>query len=221
MQKSPFDSSALGADAAFAFYPNRYLHESWRSMFLPDAVWEVLAEADRTEGRLARYVCERAGLPPVLSLGDLQLPKARLCLLPTDTILRVAVWVALALNANSLKRLVDAPSVARIRRELPAASYDFVVRRAPLLTRSTDPLPLDLSAEAPLAEQLERSGVNYVAMALDDVDAGVKARLKLKLPKRHADLFESQRGQVGAGAAWQLVLKIVREVEPECEASLV
>jgi hypothetical protein len=221
MQKSPPDSSALKAAAAFAFYPNRYLHESWRSMFLPDAVWEVLAQAGRTEGRLARYVCGSVGLPPLLSLGSLQLPKARLCLLPPETILRVAVWVALALNAKGLKRLVDAPSVARIRRELPAASYDFVVRRAPLLTRSADLLSVDLSDEAPLADQLERSGVNYIAMAVDDLDPGVKARLKLKLPKRHADLFESSRGQVGADAAWQLVLKIVREVEPECEALLV
>jgi len=111
--------------------------------------------------------------------------------------------------------------VARIRRELPTASYDFVVRRAPLLTRSADPLSLDLSDEVPLADQLERSGVNYIAMAVDDLEEGLKARLKLKLPKRHANLLDSPRGQVGADAAWQLVLKIVREVEPECEALLV
>ena len=221
MQTNPSDASPIQIGAAFAFYPNLYMHESWRSGFLPDAIWEVLSQTQRTNGRLAGYISEQAKLPPPPSLDTWRHPKTRFCLLPVETIQKIAVWVALALNANSLKRLVDAPSVARIRRELPANGYEFVLRRAPLLTRATDPMSVDLTTDVPLADQLERSGINYIALALGDLDEGLKARLKLKLPKHYAGLVEAPQGQVLAYAAWQLVLKIIREVEPECEASLV
>ena len=50
--------------AAFVFFPNRYIHESWRSEMMQQPVWQLLAGCERSEGRLAAFVSDRAALPP-------------------------------------------------------------------------------------------------------------------------------------------------------------
>ncbi|HYD06463.1 MAG TPA: SctK family type III secretion system sorting platform protein [Reyranella sp.] len=205
--------------AQFVFFPNRYIHDSWRAGMLQEPVWALLAGCERTEGRLAAFVSEKAGLavPAALSLDN---PQARFCLLPATAILKVAQRTGLALNAARLGKLIDGKLVARLRRDLGAEAYEFALRRAPLITTQTDPLAPDLSGEAPIGAALERSGINYIGLALQGVAPELGARFRLKLPKDHAPLLETPQGDTAPEAAWQVVRKVVREAEPQWSASL-
>jgi hypothetical protein len=205
--------------AAFMLFPNRYLHETWRADMMQQPVWDMLAASPRTEGRLAAFVADLAGLPPPASLA-LGAPAARFCLLPWDAILKVAERTGLVLNAARFGKVIDGKLVARIKRELGGEAYEFALRRAPLITTQTDPLAPDLAQEAPLGAALERSGINYIGLALKDVAPELKARFRLKLPKVHAPLFDAPQGETTPEAAWQVVRKVVREAEPQWSASL-
>jgi hypothetical protein len=205
--------------AAFLFFPNRYLHDSWRADMMPPPLWELLAGSERTEGRLASFVLNRTGLSlPTTAAFDS--PQARFCLLPWDVILKVAQRTGLVLNAARLGKTIDGRLVARIRRDLGNEAYEFALRRAPLITTQTDPLAPDLASDAPLGEQLERSGINYIGLALTGIAPELKARFRLKLPKSHASLVGAPQGDTAPEAAWQVVRKVVREAEPQWIASL-
>lgn len=205
--------------AEFIFFPNRYIHESWRAGMLQEPVWAMLAACERVEGRLATFVSEQAHLttPETLSLEQ---PQARFCLLPGASILKIAHRIGLVLNAARFGKLIDGKLVARLRRELGPEAYEFALRRAPLITSQTDPLPPDLAGEAPLGEALERSGINYIGLALRSVAPELRARFRLKLPKDHASLLDAPQGDTTPEAAWQVVRKVVREAEPQWSASL-
>jgi hypothetical protein len=205
--------------AEFVFFPNRYIHESWRAGMMQEPVWAMLAACERIEGRLAAFVSERAGLatPDTFSLGQ---PQARFCLLPGAAILKVAQRIGLTLNAARFGKVIDGKIVARLRRELGADAYEFALRRAPLITTQTDPLAPDLASEAPLGGALERSGINYIGLALQGVAPELRARFRLKLAKDHAPLLDAPQGDTAPEAAWQVVRKVVREVEPQWSASL-
>jgi YOP protein translocation protein YscK len=205
--------------AAFMLFPNRYVHESWRADMMQEPVWEMLTASPRTEGRLAAFVTDLAGLPPPGSLA-LETPAARFCLLPWDAICKIAQRTGLVLNAARFGKVIDGKLVARIKRELGGEAYEFALRRAPLITTQTDPLAPDLAADAPLGAELERSGINYIGLALKDVAPELKARFRLKLPKIHAPLFDAPQGETAPEAAWQVVRKVVREAEPQWSASL-
>jgi hypothetical protein len=71
-----------------------------------------------------------------------------------------------------------------------------------------------------LLDILTQSGVNHLGLALGGLDAGWRARFKLKLPKALADTFMTPRGEIAPDAAWQIVRKVVREVDPTWNASL-
>jgi hypothetical protein len=212
-------SGLTAEEAAFLFYPNRYAHVSWRAELMPAAVWDLLAGSPRVEGRFAAFVIEKTGLgdPPVAALAT---PQARFCQLPGPAAVKVAQKVGLALNGARIARLIDAKLVGRIRSELGAEAHEFAIRRAPLLTHQLDPLAPDLAAEMPLGELFERSGVNYIGLALSPLESAVRARFRLKLPRPYASLLDSPQGDVASEAAWQVVRKVVREAEPEWSASL-
>lgn len=207
------------AGAAFLFFPNRYIHESWRADLMPAPVWDLLADCERTEGRLASFVLNRTGLSlPAGAAFDS--PQARFCLLPWDAILRIAQRTGLVLNAARFGKMIDSKLVARIRRDLGAEAYEFALRRAPLITTQSDPLAPDLAGNAPLGAELERSGINYIGLALTGVAPELRARFRLKLPKSHATVFNAPQGDTAPEAAWQVVRKVVREAEPQWSASL-
>ena len=203
----------------FVFFPNRHAHDSWRADILAAPLWDLLAGCPRTEGRLAAFVTERAALgapaPPRFDT-----PQAKFCLLPAPVLLKLAQRIGVTLNATRLGKVIEGKLVARIKRELGPETYDFALRRAPLITTATDPLAPDLAAEAPLGDLLERSGINVMGLALADLDAGLKSRFKLKLPKPHAELIATPQGGVRPDAAWRVVRKVVRETEPEWSGSL-
>jgi hypothetical protein len=205
--------------AAFLYFPNRYIHESWRADMMQPPVWELLAGAGRTEGRLASFVAERAGLAPPAPVG-FDAPQDRFCLLPWEAVRKVAQRTGLVLNAARFGKVIDGKLVARIRRDLGGEAYEFALRRAPLITTQTDPLAPDLAAETHLGEQLERSGINYIGLALSGVAPELRARFRLRLPKVHAPLFDAPQGGTAPEAAWQVVRKVVREAEPQWSASL-
>jgi hypothetical protein len=203
--------------ASFVFFPNRYAHETWRAQVLPAPLWDLLGSR-RTEGRLAAFVVESLGLgAPVLPSFDTS--RTRFCLLPSPILLKVAQHLGVALNAARLGKVIDGKLVSRIKRELGREAYDFALRRAPLITSQTDPMAPDLSAD-PLVESLARSGANFMGLSVVDLEFGLKARFKLKLPKSYAHLIEAPQGKVRAEVAWQVVRKVVREVEPEWSGSL-
>jgi hypothetical protein len=207
------------AGAAFLFFPNRYLHDSWRADLMPAPVWELLAACERTEGRLASFVLNRTGLSlPAGAAFDS--PQARFCLLPCDVVLRIAQRTGLVLNAARFGKVIDSKLVARIRRDLGAEAYEFALRRAPLITTQSDPLAPDLAGEASLGAELERSGINYIGLALSGIAPELRARFRLKLPKSHATVFNAPQGDTAPEAAWQVVRKVVREAEPQWSASL-
>jgi hypothetical protein len=211
---------ALQADgAAFLFFPNRYVHPSWRDEMMPPPLWELLGASPRTEGRLAAFVADRAGLslPATLAFDS---PPSRFCLLPWEAIEKIAQRTGLVLNAARFGKMIDGKLVARIRRDLGSEAYEFALRRAPLITTQTDPLAPDLAAETPLGEQLERSGLNYIGLALSGHAPELRTRLRLKLPKVHAPLLAAPQGGIAPEAAWQVVRKVVRETEPRWSASL-
>ena len=104
--------------------------------------------------------------------------------------------------------------------DLGGEAYDFALRRAPLITTQSDPLAPALAAETPLGEQLERSGINYIGLSLARIAPELRARFRLRLPKVHASLFDAPSGETPPEAAWQVVRKVVREVEPQWSASL-
>ena len=205
--------------AAFVFFPNRYIHESWRSEMMQQPVWQLLAGCERSEGRLAAFVSDRAALPPPAAVA-FDTPQARFCLLPWSAVERIALRTGLVLNAARLGKLIDGRLVARIRRDLGDEAYDFALRRAPLITTQSDPLAPELVAETPLGEQLERSGINYIGLALARIAPDLRARFRLRLPKVHAPLFDTPTGETSPEAAWQVVRKVVREVDPQWSASL-
>jgi len=213
------DTAMTREAAAFVFFPNRYIHESWRAEIMQQPVWELLAGCQRTEGRLAAFVADRAALSPPAALA-FDAPQARFCLLPWSAIVRIAQRTGLTLNAARLGKLIDGKLVAHIRRDLGSEAYDFALRRAPLITTQSDPLAPELAAETPLGEQLERSGINYIGLALARVAPDLRARFRLRLPKVHAPLFDAPTGETSPEAAWQVVRKVVREVEPQWSASL-
>jgi len=207
------------AGAAFLFFPNRYLHESWRADLMPQPVWDLLADCERTEGRLASFVLNRTGLSlPAGAAFDS--PQARFCLLPWEAVLKVAQHIGLVLNAGRFGKVIDGRLVARLRRDLGAEAYEFALRRGPLITTQTDPLAPDLAGDAPLGAELERSGINYIGLALSGVAPELRARFRLKLPKSHASVFNAPQGDTAPEAAWQVVRKVVREAEPQWSASL-
>jgi len=213
------DAAMTKEGAAFVFFPNRYLHESWRAEIMQQPVWELLAGCKRIEGRLAAFVSGRAALsPPAAHAFDA--PQARFCLLPWSAIVRIAQRTGLVLNAARLGKLIDGKLVAHIRRDLGGEAYEFALRRAPLITTQSDPLAPELAADTPFGEQLERSGINYIGLALARVAPDLRARFRLRLPKVHAPLFDTPTGETSPEAAWQVVRKIVREVEPQWSASL-
>jgi hypothetical protein len=212
--------AALQAEgAAFVFFPNRYIHASWREEMLQEPIWELLGADPRTEGRLAAFVTERAGLslPETIAFDS---PQARFCLLPWSAIEKIARRTGLVLNAARFGKVIDGKLVARIRRDLGNEAYEFALRRAPLITTQTDPLAPDLADEAPLGAALERSGLNYIGLALPGVAPELRTRLRLKLPKVHAPLLDAPQGVITPEAAWQVVRKVVRETEPRWSASL-
>jgi hypothetical protein len=204
---------------AFVFFPNRYIHESWRADMLAEPVWDLLAKSARVEGRIAAFVAGRAGLTLPASF-DFAAPAARFCLLPWPAVRKVAQRVGLVLNAARFGKVIDGKLVARIRRDLGGEAYEFALRRAPLISTQTDPLAPDLAAETPLGEQIERSGINYIGLALAGVASELRARFRLRLPKVHAALLDAPQGEIAPGAAWQVVRKVVREAEPQWSASL-
>ena len=211
---------ALQAEgAAFLFFPNRYVHPSWREEMMQAPLWELLGATPRTEGRLAAFVADRAGLslPATLAFDS---PPARFCLLPWEAIEKIAHRTGLVLNAARFGKVIDGKLVARIRRDLGNEAYEFALRRAPLITTQSDPLAPDFAAEEPLGAALERSGLNYIGLALAGVAAELRARLRLKLPKVHAPLLDAPQGGIAPEAAWQVVRKVVRETEPRWSASL-
>jgi len=214
------DAAMTREGAAFVFFPNRYIHESWRAEIMQPPVWELLSGCERTEGRLAAFVAERAGVSSPVAAVAFDAPQARFCLLPWQTIVRIAQRTGLVLNAAQFGKLIDGKLVARIRRDLGGEAHDFALRRAPLITTQIDPLAPELAAEAPLGEQLERSGINYIGLALARVAPDLRARFRLRLPKVHAPLFDAPTGETSPEAAWQVVRKVVREVEPQWSASL-
>jgi len=199
---------------AFLLLPHRYLHASWRGGLMSEPVWRLLTGSPRVEGRLAAFVCHRLGLPDVSASG-LTTPQARFCLLPGPSLLRIARFVGLALNSRRIARTIEGKLVGRFRRELGMEAYEFAIRRAPLITTRADPRVLDFDAETSLEEQFVQSGVNYFSLALTDLDAGLRARLALRLPKALGGLLESPEGSVAPDASWSVVRKVVREVEPE------
>ena len=213
------DAAMTKEGAAFVFFPNRYLHESWRAEIMQQPVWELLAGGKRIEGRLAAFVSGRAALSPPAALA-FDAPQARFCLLPWSAIVRIAQRTGLVLNAARLGKLIDGKLVAHIRRDLGGEAYEFALRRAPLITTQSDPLAPELAADTPFGEQLERSGINYIGLALARVAPDLRARFRLRLPKVHAPLFDTPTGETSPEAAWQVVRKIVREVEPQWSASL-
>jgi hypothetical protein len=213
------DAAMTKDGGAFVFFPNRYMHESWRAEIMQPPVWELLAGCERTEGRLAAFVAGRAGLSPLAAVA-FDTPQARFCLLPWSAIARIAQRTGLVLNAARLGKLIDGKLVARIRRDLGGEAYEFALRRAPLITTQSDPLAPELAAETPLGEQLERSGINYIGLALARIAPDLRARFRLRLPKVHARLFDAPTGETSPEAAWQVVRKIVREVQPQWSASL-
>ncbi len=205
--------------ATFAFFPNRYVHESWRADLMAPALWSLLADCPRTEGRLAAFVIEKANLgapsPP-----HFDTPAQRFCLLPASVILNLGLRLGLCLNAARLGKIIDGKLVSRLKRELGTETWEFAQRRAPLITTQTDPLAPDLASEDPLSGRLERSGINFIALSLGDLDSGLKRRFKLKLPKIYASVIDQPQGKVEAPAAWQVVRKVAREAEPEWSALL-
>ena len=205
--------------AAFVFFPNRYVHPSWREEMLQAPLWELLGANPRTEGRLAAFVTERAGLS-LSAAPAFDTPQARFCLLPWPAIEKIALRIGLVLNAARFGKLIDGKLVARIRRDLGNEAYEFALRRAPLITTQTDPLAPDLAAETPLGGAIERSGINYIGLALAGVAPELRTRLRLKLPKFHAPLLDAPQGTIAPEAAWQVVRKVVRETEPRWSASL-
>lgn len=212
-------SGLTAEEAAFLFFPNRYAHVSWRAELMPAAVWDMLASSPRVEGRFAAFVIEKTGLgdAPVKTLAS---PQARFCQLPGAAAVQVARKVGLALNGARLARLIDAKLVGRIRSELGTEAHEFAIRRAPLLTSQPDPLAPDLAGETPLGELFERSGVNYIGLALSPLESSLRARFRLKLPRPYASPLDAPQGGVAPEAAWQVVRKVVREVEPGWSASL-
>ena len=215
----PANAAQQAEGAAFIFLPHRHMHESWRAAILAQPVWELLAGCPRTEGRLAAFVAQAVGLRPVapsLAAGN---PKARFCRLPWPALRRVAAHLGLALNATRFGRIIDGKLVARLRHDIGNAAFDFALHRAPLITHDTDPLEADLEVDG-LSQQLERSGVNYIGLALADLDAGVRERFALRLPKDYASLLSAPRGRSSCNSAWNTVRRVVREAEPEWSASL-
>ena len=198
---------------AFIFLPHRYLHESWRGELMSEPVWRLLAASPRVEGRLAAFVCQRLDLPAASATG-FATPQARFCLLPGGALLRIALFVGLALNSRGIARMIEGKLVARFRRELGVEAYEFAIRRAPLITTRTDPRVLDFHAETSMEEQFVQSGVNYFGLALADLGGGLRARLALRLPKALGGFLESPEGGVAPDASWSVVRKIVREAEP-------
>lgn len=213
-------AAALAAErVAFAFFPHRRLHSSWRDELLADPWWQLLAGSERSEGRLAAFVTERLSLG-ALSPDGFETPQARFCLMPGDTVLKVALRLGLALNAARLVKVIDGRLVARIRHELGAEAYEFALKRAPLITTQVDPLATPPADETALGGQLERSGINYIGLSLAALPSELRERFAIGLPKAHATYLRVPRGEVEPATAWQAVRKIVREVEPEWSALL-
>ena len=124
---------ALQAEgAAFLFFPNRYVHPSWREEMMQPPLWDLLGATPRTEGRLAAFVADRAGLtlPATLAFDS---PPACFCLLPWEAIEKIAHRTGLVLNAARFGKVIDGKLVARIRRDLGNEAYEFALRRAPLI----------------------------------------------------------------------------------------
>jgi hypothetical protein len=204
---------------AFALLPHRYLHESWRPELMAEPLWRLLAASPRTEGRLAAFVGEKLGLATVPAAG-FEGPQARFCLLPGEALARIAQRVGLVLNCGRIAKSIDGKLVGRLRHELGPEAYEFAVRRASLITTRTDPRPPDFAAAVPFDEQFMQSGVNFIGLALGDLEAGLRARLALRLPKVLAPLLQAPQGEVEASTAWSLVRKVIREAAPEWNALL-
>jgi hypothetical protein len=213
-------AAALQAEGGtFVFFPNRYVHESWRGDLMAPPLWSLFADCPRTEGRVAAFVIERASLG-ALPPPPFDTPAQRLCLLPGPVILTLALRLGVCLNAPRLGKIIDGKMVSRFKRELGAETWEFALRRASLITMQTDPLAPDLASEAPLSERLERSGINLIALSLADLDNGLKARFKLKLPKIYASVIDRPQGEIQPVAACQIVRRVAREAEPEWSALL-
>lgn len=214
------DKATLAKEGGeFVFFPNRYAHETWRSDLLAAPLWSLLGDCPRTEGRLAAFVADRAGLGAP-SLPRFELPVQRFCLLPAPVVLKLGQRLGVCLNAGRLGKLIDGKLVSRIKRELGPELHDFALRRAPLITTQSDPLAPDISSDGPLLAAFERSGINFIALALGELDAGLRARFKLRLPKVYASVIDRPHGTIEPSAAWQVVRKVAREAEPEWSALL-
>lgn len=198
----------------FVFFPNRYMHESWLEKGQARNLWEQLSSSPRSEGRLVAYLAGQFGFSLDLNYRFDTVPH-RFCLLPGSVLAATVRRIGLALNAGRMAAVIDREQVAHLRRELDPEDYEFAVTRAPLLTGQTDSRPLDLFGSEPLAQSFQISGLRAVMPLFTDAPEGVVQRMRFKLPKSLASVFDDTKTAATGDPAWFLARKIIKETGPE------
>ena len=202
----------------FNLEPLANLDQSWLEAVSCKDVFLLLRDTPDAWPWLSQHLLNDSGLANSY-WEEFSPQRARLALLPRDTIQVIFLYVGLTVRGPEFRSQIAGETLKELRDEIGAEALEFVFRTAPLL--GTPPsFALEVDTNTPLRSELILLGALYCAYrAAAKSDAYLK-RLALKLPKEIADDFfvlaRSSEAQSTDEQVPPLVMRVIREVAPRC-----
>ena len=125
------------------------------------------------------------------------------------------------LNADKIISVIERKARQTLSRVLTAEEYEFVLYKAPLLSRKKSGTDLNISVDGRIAEAIDRSGWGLVVHTLFGLDNDLIRRALTKLSPggpwgdNQTLIRQDDLNRQDAAQAYQLAVKVCREVIPE------
>jgi len=199
----------------FNLLPARSIHVSWAETIFTEGLWKRLASTPRCEAPLSRMILDELGLSETFPF-DFSGPAARLTLLDSPTLDRLALYAGLVAGGSAVRQVIERDGVNELRQSLGDAAYNFALVRAPLLEGAC---PGTVSAEGGpdaahcrSADDFRAIGRRLLAAVVAGLPGEIVKRFVLKLPFQAAPIFAKAAHD---DRAQSLIVRIIREAEPK------
>lgn len=195
----------------FNFLPIQYIHPSWLSTLPTGFVLERLRHCQRTAHHLSRYLLAQFGLENRYWF-EFTDPVNRIALLNSPSLIKLAFYTGLTLNADPIRRALQRCEVNNLKKAIGEDNYLFAVKRAPFLWPASENVHKLPSDPDHLRQYLISAGITYLDNAFYQRSSALTQRLWWKLPKSWRSSPASLK-TVKQEAIALLLCKLVKELE--------
>lgn len=198
----------------FNLLPSEYIHTSWLKNTLAEtlAFTSGLPPGMRAKRWLSSWIITH--LCPGF-IYDFSFPGRRLALLEHRTLCKLITLAGLCSIADCLSRTVDGESIRELKHALGRDSYDFAMKRAPLLIGGLHLPRMAMKNDLKLSEKAFRCGHKILEKIMAGAPKPLTDRLRLKFTRPTTWDFSQPAGEETRDICWRLMHKIlITEVGP-------